>query len=409
MGNLIGDSSDPMIAAVQGTQSGDGGTGVLGVGPANGVIGQSTGSGFSGVYGQSNTGPGVTGESTTSVGVDAKSQGGPAALRAVNEGDGPGVVGSCHGNGFSGVYGQSNTGPGVTGESTTSVGVDAKSQGGPAALRAVNEGDGPGVVGSCHGNGFSGVYGQSNTGPGVTGESTTSVGVDAKSQGGPAALRAVNEGDGPGVVGSCHGNGFSGVYGQSNTGPGVTGESATSVGVDAKSQGGPAALRAVHAGDGLAGLFGGNVHVTRNLVVDGDVQLTGADLAEQFAVVGLLPAEPGSVVVLAGEDHVRVSDQAYDRRVAGIVSGAGNYRPGIVLDRQAELNRCPLALTGKVWCKVDADSAPVEIGDMLTSSATPGHAMRATDPSRAFGAVIGKALGSLPAGRGLIPVLVALQ
>ena len=161
--------------------------------------------------------------------------------------------------------------------------------------------------------------------------------------------------------------------------------------------------------DGLAGLFGGHVRVTRDLLVDGDVQLTGADLAEQFGVVGSLAAEPGSVVVLAGDDRVRVSNEPYDRRVAGIVSGAGNYRPGIVLDRQPDANRCPLALSGKVWCKVDADWAPVEVGDMLTTSPTPGHAMRATDPARAFGAVIGKALGSLQAGRGLVPVLVALQ
>src|ERR1700730_8506316 len=87
MANLIGDSSDPTIAAVQGTQTGDGGTGVLGVGTAHGVIGQSTGGGFSGVFGQSETGPGVTGQSVSSVGVDAKSQGGPAALRAVNAGE----------------------------------------------------------------------------------------------------------------------------------------------------------------------------------------------------------------------------------------------------------------------------------------------------------------------------------
>jgi hypothetical protein len=125
------------------------------------------------------------------------------------------------------------------------------------------------------------------------------------------------------------------------------------------------------------------------------VQLIGADLAEQFGVIGSLAAEPGTVVVLAGDDRVRVSDEPYDRRVAGIVSGAGNCRPGIVLDRQLDANRCPLALSGKVWCKVDANWAPVEIGDMLTTSPTPGHAMRATDPARAFGAVIGKALGSL--------------
>jgi hypothetical protein len=62
-----------------------------------------------------------------------------------------------------------------------------------------------------------------------------------------------------------------------------------------------------------------------------------------------------------------------------------------------------------VWCKVDADCGPVEVGDMLTTSPTPGHAMRAVDPVRAFGAVVGKALGSLQSGRGLIPILVTLH
>src|SRR5215207_4720884 len=128
MPNLIGESADPSIAAVKGTQTGDGGSGVLGTGPANGVIGQSTGSGFSGVFGQSATGPGVSGSSTSSVGVDAKTQSGPAALRAIHAGNGPGVLGVCQGSGFSGVFGQSATGPGVSGSSTSSVGVDAKTQ-----------------------------------------------------------------------------------------------------------------------------------------------------------------------------------------------------------------------------------------------------------------------------------------
>jgi hypothetical protein len=104
-----------------------------------------------------------------------------------------------------------------------------------------------------------------------------------------------------------------------------------------------------------------------------------------------------------------VSDRPYDRRVAGIMSGAGTYRPGLVLDRQDGPSRRPLALTGKVWCRVDADSGSIEVGDLLTTSATPGHAMRAADPSRAFGAVVGKALANLVSGRGLIPVLVSLQ
>src|SRR5437868_5524795 len=159
MPNVVGDSSDPNIPAVQGTQTGDGGTGVLGIGPANGVIGQSTGDGFSGVFGESATGPGVSGSSTSSVGVDAKTQSGPAALRAIDAGDGPGVLGACHGNGFAGVFGESATGPGVSGSSTSSVGVDAKTQSGPAALRAVHAGDGLGALRAGHGRGFRGVVG----------------------------------------------------------------------------------------------------------------------------------------------------------------------------------------------------------------------------------------------------------
>jgi hypothetical protein len=60
-------------------------------------------------------------------------------------------------------------------------------------------------------------------------------------------------------------------------------------------------------------------------------------------------------------------------------------------------------------CKVDADIAPIKAGDLLTTSPTKGHAQKAIDPSKATGAIIGKALGSLKKGRGKIPVLVMLQ
>lgn len=152
-----------------------------------------------------------------------------------------------------------------------------------------------------------------------------------------------------------------------------------------------------------------DLNVNGNVNLLGDVQLIGADVAEQFRVTGDRPAEPGSVMILSGVDSVAVSTTPYDQRVAGIVSGAGNYRPGIVLDRQSAEGRSPLALSGKVWCLVDADEEAIALGDLLTTSAIPGHAMRATDRARAFGAVIGKALGSLQSGRGLVPVFVALQ
>jgi hypothetical protein len=69
----------------------------------------------------------------------------------------------------------------------------------------------------------------------------------------------------------------------------------------------------------------------------------------------------------------------------------------------------PVALVGKTYCKVEATSDAIEVGDLLTPSSTPGHAMKASDPARAFGAVLGKALRPLKNGTGLIPILVALQ
>ena len=102
--------------------------------------------------------------------------------------------------------------------------------------------------------------------------------------------------------------------------------------------------------------------------------------------------------------------QAYDNRVAGVVSGAGDYKPAIILDKQAgKSHRKPIALMGKVYCKVDASYASIEVGDLLTTSDTPGHAMKATDPLKAFGSVIGKALRPLKERQGLIPILIALQ
>ena len=60
-------------------------------------------------------------------------------------------------------------------------------------------------------------------------------------------------------------------------------------------------------------------------------------------------------------------------------------------------------------CKVDADVASIKVGDLLTTSTTRGHAQKVLDPSKATGAIIGKALGSLKKGKGKIPILVSLQ
>jgi hypothetical protein len=152
------------------------------------------------------------------------------------------------------------------------------------------------------------------------------------------------------------------------------------------------------------------LEVNGNIVTNGDIRLTNADCAEDFDICETEQVEPGTVMVLGEEGVLYPSQQAYDKRVAGVVSGAGDYRPGIVLDKQlSESNRQPIALLGKVFCKVDAQYGVIEVGDLLTTSPTPGHAMKADDPLKAFGTVIGKALRPLAEGQGLIPILIALQ
>jgi hypothetical protein len=145
-----------------------------------------------------------------------------------------------------------------------------------------------------------------------------------------------------------------------------------------------------------------------NIRVDGDIALKNADCAEEFDVAEEL--EPGTVVALDAEGKIRQSQLPYDKRVAGVISGAGAHRPAILLDKRPSTEpRMPIALVGKVSCKVDAGFAPIEPGDLLTTSSTPGHAMKATDPLKSFGAVLGKALRPLASGCGMLPILVALQ
>lgn len=144
---------------------------------------------------------------------------------------------------------------------------------------------------------------------------------------------------------------------------------------------------------------------------NGDIVLKNADCAEEFDLSQSEEVEPGTVMVLSEDGTLHQSQEPYDKKVAGVVSGASDLRPAIVLDRKHsnQSKRVPVALVGKVYCKADAQYSPIAVGDLLTTSSTPGHAMKASDPLRAFGAVIGKALGTLNEGRALIPVLVALQ
>ena len=145
------------------------------------------------------------------------------------------------------------------------------------------------------------------------------------------------------------------------------------------------------------------------------LQITGgSDLSEQFDVNASRDAlKPGMVVSIDSENpgELRLSAHAYDRTVAGVLSGAGGVKPGMLMGQTgtAANGKHAVALTGRVYCQVDASHGAVRPGDLLTTSETPGHAMKVTDHARAQGAIIGKAMTSLESGKGLVLVLVSLQ
>ena len=302
-----------------------------------------------------------------------------------------GVVGTNSAGGDAGYFGGN---VGVTGKVTVQLGVIGNSSSPDAGVLGVNDAPAPG------GNGG---WFESAQGEGVRGHSKN------PNHGG---VVGVNDAGGDGVYGTGtrgvvgESDTFQGVYGHSKANAGVVGESEEFDGVFGLSKKATAAGVSGHnTAGGMAGYFDGNV------VVTGDITLANAaDCAEDFDISAESSAEPGTVMVLNDESTLQECFRPYDKRVAGVISGAGNYKPGLVLDKQpSQGNRQPIALLGKVFCKVDAQFGAIEVGDLLTTSPTPGHAMKISDPINAFGAVIGKALRPLTNSRGLIPILIALQ
>ena len=137
----------------------------------------------------------------------------------------------------------------------------------------------------------------------------------------------------------------------------------------------------------------------------------GADLAEPFDLSGDEIAK-GSVVIIDDENpgKLKLSSQAYDTRVAGIVSGANGVNPGISLHQDGVLEGGQnVALSGRVFVRADATQGAIKPGDLLTTSGAPGHAMKVTDQAKAQGAILGKAMSTLKEGKGMVLVLVTLQ
>lgn len=266
-----------------------------------------------------------------------------------------------------------------------------------------------------------GVNGTSYMSSGVQGQSTMWIGVNGSSVNN-AGVKGYSE-SGNGVIGASYYN--AGVQGTSERGYAVVGNALTSAakGVYASSKGntaleavvsegtGNAIYAAAGPGGGYAAVFKGNVEIQSRTTGTPVMRLgEGLDYAEGFNVTVKESIEPGTVLVINPDDpgNLTISTESYDRKVAGIVSGAGGLDSAVKvgIDRYDHY----VALAGRVYCYVDTSYGAIEPGDLLTTSPTPGYAMVVKDYQRAQGAILGKAMESLPAGEiGQILVLLTLQ
>lgn len=154
----------------------------------------------------------------------------------------------------------------------------------------------------------------------------------------------------------------------------------------------------------------GTGHFTGSLTVDGNIAAKYQDIAEWVSTSE--PLGPGTVVVvdIAGDNSVSTSTRAYQTSVAGVVSAQPGLTLGVAGDSKAKV-----ATTGRVKVRVDATRGPIAPGDLLVTSDEPGTAMRSqTIDVGGFkihrpGTILGKALEPLSAGKGEILVLLTLQ
>jgi hypothetical protein len=364
---------------------------------------------------QAATGTAVRVESTQGIGLQGTGQ--VYGVYGTNSG-------STQGSGYGGYF-QSTTGIGVYGQSN--------------ALPSANNTYTPGVHGhSQQGVGVYGtsgaafgvaVFGNMATGTALYGSSFTSAfdggggGDGVVGVGRAHGVRGIATGD---AQGSGYGGHFSsstgiGVYGQSTANP--TSQNHFAPGVFGFSQNGAGVMGRGGGPGSAAGYFDGSVIVTGNLTVSGSKSGYVVDIARND---GAEPLTQGDLVIVTGVTDpvvgnipvplVRKADSAASTAVIGVVDAA--YQPeGTAAgptgrtDATGAINSGDyltiVTLGAFATIKVDASYGAVQPGDLLVSSPTPGHAMRADNP--ALGTVIGKALAPLDEGTGTVAIMVTMQ
>lgn len=359
-----------------------------------------------------------------------------AAVRGETNGGGYGVFGQATGNGTAGFFQISNPASTSSTANVTTNGIGSgvtiqlsNASNGARGVDVLQAGVGPGVFSnSAGGTGVWGITG-SISAAGVIGDNAFGEAVVGR---GGSGCHPTCNGIGA-VVGRHDGDGGYGVRGfHTKAGIGVLGQAGISGGtaVAGRFENVNAANASdvlVSAGNGTGiGLVvtnsnpgtpdlavfrkGGNVariDSTGKGFFNGGTQTGGADVAELIPHVGRMPV-PGDVVMIDVDNpmHYRVADEANSAAVAGVIT----TKPGVLMNAGVEdVGEAPaLALVGRVPVKVTDEAGSIRAGDLLVSSSTPGHAMKA--PAQpAAGTIVGKALQAHVQGAGKVEMLVMLR
>lgn len=306
----------------------------------------------------------------------------------------------------------------------------------------VNSGGGNAIRGNNYGSGI-GVYGEGESNQGVVGRSSSGFGVEGTSDSGSGGVWAHSVNgyglfthsdnnsaiyvDGAGSYGVHVGSaGDHGVYVESAGWDGVAVWSAAVVGVWVNSAGQDGVLVSTAGWDGVhvVGPVGG-VYYGSGKQGDEDFAVlnTGevrskvgfATPANDFSVMMNVQGEksdyqPGEVLIISSGEGASAEHciSAYSPTVIGVYTAAPGYLGGQTVTGKAESDsRIPVAIMGIVSVKVSAENGPIQPGDLLVTSSTPGYAMRGDNPPP--GTILGKALAPLESGTGIILVLLMLQ
>jgi hypothetical protein len=261
-----------------------------------------------------------------------------------------------------------------------------------------------------------GVSGGSNAGRAVEGIARTGIGV----YGTGGSIGVIGDSSARGVIGtlgktSCAGSyAVGGCVPSSSSADGVYGRTGTGAAVRAATEGGGS----LFVGEYPVGTHQARIDASGKGYFNGGTQTGGADYAESIRASDRASLRPGDVLAIdpAHGYAVAVSRRPYSRLVAGVYS----TKPAVLAVGRHSVDdsltgEVPVAMVGVVPTKVSAENGPVRAGNLLVTARTPGYAMRAKPlvvrgvAIYPTGAILGKALEPLRAGKGTIRVLVMLR